>query len=79
MPYEFISVLIVDDSKIMRRIIAKRLQEMGFADMYEASGVKPALKVLEEVEVNLILCDWSMPGLTGMDLLRMVRGNERRP
>lgn len=76
MPYESISVLIVDDSRIMRRIIAKRLSAMGFVDIYEASGVNSALQVLDQEDVRLVLSDWSMPGLTGMDFLKVVRSNE---
>lgn len=71
-----LSILIVDDSMIMRRIIIKRLLEMGFTDICQASGVQPALKIIEEGEVKLILSDWSMPELTGMDFLKMVRSNE---
>ncbi len=73
---QFISILIVDDSMIMRRIIMKRLQEMGYENIHEASGVKSALKIIEEIEVKLILSDWSMPDLTGMDFLQMVRSHE---
>ncbi len=76
MTYETISVLIVDDSKVMRQIIAKRLQEMGFADIHEASGVQVACKIVAEEDIKLVLSDWSMPGLTGLDFLKMVRRNE---
>ncbi len=71
-----ISVLIVDDSMIMRRIIAKQLQAMGFVEIYEAAGVEPALEIIHRKNVKLVLSDWSMPGLTGIDFLKMMRSNE---
>ncbi|MBU0680258.1 MAG: response regulator [Proteobacteria bacterium] len=76
MTTESISVLIVDDSKIMRQIIAKRLREMGFVDIFEASGVQMALEIVAEGKIKLILSDLSMPGLTGMEFLKMVRSSE---
>jgi CheY-like chemotaxis protein len=69
-----IAVLIVDDSKIMRQIIAKRLQEMGFVALYQADGVAAALEILAVREIGLILSDWSMPGVTGIDFLKVIRG-----
>lgn len=71
-----VAVLIVDDSKIMRQIIAKRLQEMGFVALYQADGVQAALEILAAQEIGLILSDWSMPGVTGIDFLKMIRGSE---
>ena len=76
MTYESIPVLVVDDSQIMRRIVSKGLQTMGFVDIYEAPGVESAFKVIEKNDVELILSDWSMPGLTGIDFLKMLRSNK---
>ncbi|MEN8258437.1 MAG: response regulator [Thermodesulfobacteriota bacterium] len=76
MPYESIAVLVVDDSMVMRRIIIKHLHKIGFSEVYEAPGVKPALKIIKDKTIKLVLSDWSMPGLTGMDLLKMVRSNK---
>lgn len=71
-----ISILVVDDSMIMRRIICRQLHEMGFAVIYEAAGVESALEIIKKEDVKLVLCDWSMPGLTGLDFLKMIRSNE---
>ena len=73
MTYESLAVLVVDDSMVMRRIIIKNLKEIGFVKIYEAPGVKLALKIINEKKISLILSDWSMPGLTGMDFLKKVR------
>lgn len=76
MNFKDITVLVVDDSNVMRRIILKRLHSMGFEKVYEAPSGKMALALLaEEKSVDLILSDWSMPGLSGLDLLREVRAD----
>ncbi len=77
MPYDSIPILVVDDSMIMRRIIIKHLRELGFSEIYEAPGVKPALEIIDSKVVKLILSDWSMPGSTGMDFLKMVRNSDK--
>jgi two-component system chemotaxis response regulator CheY len=75
MNFKEINVLVVDDSRVMRRIILKMLHKMGFEKVHEAANGKVALDLLQgEVEVDLILSDWSMPGLSGLDLLKEVRG-----
>lgn len=77
MPYDSISVLVVDDSMIMRRIIIKHLRKLGFLEIYEAPGVKQALEIIDSKVVKLVLSDWSMPGSTGMDFLKMVRSSDK--
>lgn len=76
MIFDSLPILIVDDSTVMRRMIGIRLREMGFLNIYEASGVTAALEVMKDEGVKLVLSDWSMPGLTGLDFLKIVRGNE---
>lgn len=76
MGFENIKVLVVDDSRVMRRIISQRLHSMGVQVVYEASSGNEALGVLEEKSVELILSDWSMPGISGLDLLKKVRSQE---
>lgn len=69
----FLKVLIVDDSKVMRRILASFLQKIGCWQVIEASSVGSGLVILENENLDLVLSDLSMPGLTGMDLLEAVR------
>jgi two-component system, chemotaxis family, chemotaxis protein CheY len=68
-------LLIVDDSKAMRMIVRRTLRQAGFDDheVQEASDGIEALKVMERYQPDLILSDWNMPNLNGLDLLRRLR------
>ncbi len=70
-------VLIVDDSRIMRRIVVQKLAAMGIVNIVEADNGQDALRLAEQQPVALIISDWSMPVMTGMDLLTAVRGHDR--
>ena len=69
-------ILVVDDSMVMRHIIKNHLVAFGFSAIREAATASEALAVLAEEPVDLILSDWAMPGIHGIELLRRVRGNE---
>jgi two-component system chemotaxis response regulator CheY len=66
--------LVVDDSRTIRRILAKTLKEIGF-EILEAANGREALKVIEAetTAVNLILLDWDMPEMNGLELLKRLR------
>jgi two-component system chemotaxis response regulator CheY len=68
------NVLVVDDSKAVRMILAKVLGELGF-EVREAANGREALEVIEREKnsVSLVLLDWNMPELNGFDLLRQLR------
>lgn len=64
-------VLIVDDSKAMRMIVQRTLRQAGFGDwkVEEASNGTEALKLIEEDPPGLVLCDWNMPEMNGIEVL----------
>ena len=68
------TALVVDDSKAMRMILRKTLEELGF-EVREAGNGKEALAVLagEEKPISLALLDWNMPEMDGFELLQKVR------
>jgi two-component system, chemotaxis family, chemotaxis protein CheY len=67
--------LVVDDSKAIRVVLKKMLAEGGFDDLAEASHGKEALDVLQnEPQPDVILVDWNMPEMNGLELIRAVRG-----
>ena len=66
-------VLIVDDFATMRRIVRNVLRQIGFTNMVEADNGKNALKILKKENIDLILCDWNMPEMPGIDLLKTLR------
>jgi two-component system chemotaxis response regulator CheY len=68
-----IKVLIVDDFATMRRIIKNVLKQIGFSNILEADDGTTALGVLKETKIDLIISDWNMPKMNGLDLLRKVR------
>ena len=69
-------VLIVDDFSTMRKILRNVLKQMGFTNMIEADNGKTALKVLKKESFDLILCDWNMPEMSGLELLKKVRSDD---
>ena len=69
------SVLIVDDYKTMLRIIRNLLKQIGFDNVDEAMDGKEALDKLKGKSYGLIISDWNMEPMTGIELLREVRGN----
>lgn len=75
-----LSVLVVDDDKMVRDIIIQHLRAMGFVRFTEAANGSEAMKVLVDTtsRVDLILCDWEMPKADGLTLLRAVRANRMR-
>ncbi|HIJ89682.1 MAG TPA: response regulator [Deltaproteobacteria bacterium] len=75
-PDHDIKVLVVDDSLVMRRIIGNHLRALGYSNILEADNGKKALRILEEERVDLILSDWCMRVMHGIEVLRSVRKNE---
>ncbi|NPA38947.1 MAG: response regulator [Thermodesulfobacteria bacterium] len=68
-------VLVVDDSKAIRQIERKYLEEMGF-EVLEAQNGEEALKVVaENPDISLILLDWHMPVMNGYEFLVKLRAN----
>ena len=70
-------VLIVDDYKTMLRIIRNLLGELGFKDIDEATDGSTALESLRAKKYDLVISDWNMEPMSGLDLLREVRADEQ--
>jgi two-component system, chemotaxis family, chemotaxis protein CheY len=68
--------LIVDDSKTIRMILGRIMQELGY-EVCEAVNGRDALKVMEAEKgaVHLVLADWNMPEMNGLDLVKHLRRN----
>lgn len=69
------NVLVVDDQKMMRRIIVTMLAELGIKNVQEAADGNEALDCLKKFKADLILSDWNMEGMTGIEFLKAVRAN----
>ena len=69
--------LVVDDSVTMRRIVINSLKNLGFTDYVEASDGRDALgKLAANPNINFVITDWNMPGLSGLELTRAIRSDE---
>lgn len=77
MAYKDMKVLVVDDFATMRRIVKNILRELDFKDILEAENGAAAIKILESQDIDLIVSDWNMPKMTGLELLKWVRANEK--
>jgi two-component system, chemotaxis family, chemotaxis protein CheY len=70
-----ISVLIVDDASTMTHIVRDLLRQIGFKDVDEAAGGAAALEKMRIRNYGLVISDWNMEPMTGIDLLRQVRSD----
>jgi len=72
------TVLVVDDSRIMRNIVKNTFTALNIPCQFlEAANGKEALAQLEAQEIHLILLDWNMPELSGLEFLKKVRAMEK--
>lgn len=65
--------LVVDDSTTMRRIITHTLNTLGHLDVTQAGNGREGLERLNDGPVDVIITDWSMPEMSGIDFIRTVR------
>ena len=69
------SILVVDDYKTMLRIIRNLLKQLGFENVDEATDGSAALQKLRERTYGLVISDWNMEPMTGLQLLKEVRAD----
>ena len=71
-------VMVVDDSKIMREIVKRTFDVLGYPVEYiEAGDGETAMQLLVNNDIDLILLDWNIPGITGIDCLKQIRAMEK--
>jgi two-component system, chemotaxis family, chemotaxis protein CheY len=76
MPGPDTKFLIVDDFATMRRIIRNLLRQLGYNNIEEAEDGAVGLRKLQSQEVDFVICDWNMPNMTGIELLREIRSDD---
>lgn len=69
----FVRILTIDDSTTMRRIIINTLGRIGYKDVVQADNGKSGLAKLEEGGVELIITDWNMPEMDGLEFVKNVK------
>ena len=67
--------LVVDDSLTMRRIIINTLKAIGYENYIEAQNGREAMRKLLDESADFVICDWNMPEMTGVELVKWIRGN----
>ena len=70
-------ILIVDDFSTMRRIIKNLLRDLGYNNTHEADDGNTALPMLKNGDFQFVVTDWNMPGMTGIDLLKAIRADDK--
>ena len=66
-------ILIVDDDASMRTLIRRMLSRLGIANLAEADSGAQALQLLAATPIDLVICDWNMPAMSGMELFARAR------
>lgn len=68
-------VLVVDDQQSMRGLTRHCLERMGVTQVTDVSSGEKAMEVVKNEKFDLIVCDWNMDGISGLDLLTNIRKN----
>lgn len=76
-PYSEMTVLVVDATDIVRETVATMLRDMGFGQVLQAGNGEHALSMLVLKQVDLILSEWQMPKMDGMELLGKIRSDKK--
>jgi two-component system chemotaxis response regulator CheY len=71
------SVLLVDDSATMRNMTKSILRGAGFTKLFEAQDGVEALNILKNQLIDLVICDWVMPNMSGLELFKEARADEK--
>ncbi len=71
-----LKILIVDDFATMRKVIRNLLKQGGYENVVEAEDGVAALKILQSQKVDFVISDWNMPNMSGLELLKAVRGSD---
>jgi two-component system, chemotaxis family, chemotaxis protein CheY len=66
-------ILIVDDILSMRSLTKAILREAGFTHVFDAPDGQEALKLMRKVKVNIVVCDWNMPVMSGLEFFKAVQ------
>jgi two-component system chemotaxis response regulator CheY len=74
--YSTIKILVVDDADSVRNILKLILKQSGFESFLEDSNGEEALKLLQSAAVDIVIADWQMPKLNGLELLENVRSDD---
>jgi len=72
-----LKILVVDDSSTMRRILMNTVQKAGYSEVNEAEDGKDALAKIMAEKYDLLMTDWNMPNMNGLELIEAVRADNK--
>ena len=71
------NILIIEDAISMRHTIKASLRTQGFENLVEAGDGKKALSIMEQKNIDLAICDWVMPNMSGLELFITIKSEEK--
>lgn len=77
--FDRLKILVVDDNAHMRKLVVTILQAFGVIQIYEAESGERAWSVLRESNPDVLVLDWMMEGMSGLDLVKMIRSDPQTP
>ncbi|HEX4302469.1 MAG TPA: response regulator [Rhizomicrobium sp.] len=77
--FDRLKVLVVDDNQHMRKLVVAILQAFGVVQIFEAADGNRAWTTLREANPDVVILDWMMEGLSGIDVVKMVRTSPQTP
>lgn len=70
-------ILVVDDSTTMRRILINTLSKLGYTDVVDGCNGREGLDRLAASPIDLVITDWNMPEMSGIEFIRAIRANDQ--
>ena len=77
--FDKLKILVVDDNVHMRKLVITILQAFGVIQLFEAESGERAWEILRESNPDVVVLDWMMEGLSGLDLVQMIRTDPKTP
>src|ERR1700761_8321313 len=77
--FDRLKVLVVDDNQHMRKLVVTILQVFGVVQIFEAADGNKAWSMLRETNPDVVILDWMMDGMTGIELVKLVRTSAQTP
>ena len=74
--FQTINVLVVDDMESIRSVVNSCLKDIGVQKIHIAPNGDEAWKIMKSTRIDIIICDWDMPKVSGLELLKLVRNAE---
>ena len=71
-----INIIVIEDFPFMRRIVKNCLLELGFVNIHEADDGSTGLDIINRIKADLIISDYDLPDMSGIELLRVVQSSE---